>query len=114
MSMREWQLPMVALPLPEEAFGSWFERLGKRYRMGVDELARQLDVDIDFGVRCSRWIPAKACTATFAFCETCFFLNPFDVTEPYWRGLAAGGRRLLRHTRMRVRPSFCVCDINNT
>ncbi len=29
--------------------------------------------------------PGQSVHSDFAFCETCFFLNPFDVTEPYWR-----------------------------
>ena len=112
-SMRERLLPVVAQPFPDEAFGSWFGRLAKRYRLGVDELAGQLDVQIDFGARCSRWLATKppigaslarlssACRlscnelqsldpgasvrADFGFCESCFFLNPFDVTELYWK-----------------------------
>ena len=111
--MRETPLPVVPRPFHDEAFGSWFGRLARRYRLGVDELAVQLDVSIDFGSACSRWLLAAApagaslrrlsalcrlpqevvvgtpsstaASDIFRFCERCFFLNPVDVTELYWK-----------------------------
>ena len=112
-SMRERPLPVVPLPFVDEAFGSWLGRLALRYRMGVDELADQAGVSLDLGPACSRWLAApppvgpslrrlsalcrlpsevlqrmgagEDATARFLFCEKCFFLNPEDVTAPYWK-----------------------------
>lgn len=111
--MREGPWPVVPLPFPDEAFGSWFGRLALRYRIDVDELATQAGVALDFGRDCCRWLAAPPPVGTslrrlaalcrlppdvlqgmragedqasrFLFCDKCFFLNPDDVTAPYWK-----------------------------
>jgi hypothetical protein len=111
--MRERPWPVVPRPFGDETFGSWFGRLALRYRMDVDELADQAGVLLDFGPDCSRWLatpvpvgnslrrlttlcrlPSEVLqgmsagadqAGRFLFCEKCFFLNPEDVTAPYWK-----------------------------
>lgn len=111
--MRDSPWPVVPRPFADEAFGSWFGRLALRYRIDVDELATQADVELDFGRDCSHWLATPTPTGsslrrlgvltridreelrllggvkerddTFWFCERCFFLNPEDVTAPYWK-----------------------------
>ena len=113
MSMRNGPWPVVPQPFTDEAFGSWFGRLALRYRINVDELADQAGVLLDFGPDCSRWLATPAPVGTslrrlatlcrlplevlqgmgaggdqagrFLFCDKCFFLNPEDVTAPYWK-----------------------------
>ena len=108
----------------DEAFGSWFGRLAARYRMTVDELAEtarlELDPshvawlsmprprprrdDIDRLAKLCRMEPATLLRldhgyaegpgATFFYCHTCLFLNPLDVTAPYWKAQWLRGEAL--------------------
>ncbi len=111
--MRDAPWPVVPQPFGDETFGSWFGRLALRYRIDVDELAAQAGVELDFGPDCSWWLATSPPTGPslrrlaalcrlnpedlrqlgaardpgdkFWFCERCFFLNPEDVTAPYWK-----------------------------
>ena len=105
--------PIASRLFADEAFGSWFGRLAARYRMTVDELAETARLELDPGQVAWLSLPrprrddidrlAKLCRiepatllrldhaypedpgATFLYCHTCLFLNPLDVTAPYWK-----------------------------
>lgn len=105
--------PVAPRPFLDEAFGSWFGRLAARYRMTVDELAEIAGVNLSgIGTWLSMPPPsgddlqrlARLCRveptvlvalpsesdseirrACFGYCHTCLFLNPVDVTAPYWK-----------------------------
>ncbi len=62
--MRDSPWPVVPRPFADEAFGSWFGRLALRYRIGVDELAIQADVELDFGHDCSHWLATPTPTGS--------------------------------------------------
>ena len=122
MRTPETHWPVVPRPFADEAFGGWLGRLAGRYRMTVDELAQiaQLRLNLDHGTWLSMPLPrrddicrlAKLCrmepaalfalsdapaedrNTGFGYCHTCLFLNPLDVTTPYWRALWLRGEAL--------------------
>ena len=105
--------PVAPRPFADEVFGSWFGRLAAQYRMTVEQLAEvarlELNLDrtpwlsmprprrddIDRLAAVCRMEPVtllnledghpEGCGAAFFYCHACLFLNPLDVTAPYWR-----------------------------
>lgn len=107
-------LPCAVRPFVDEAFGSWIGRLAGQYRMSVHDLdseytlglpsssslgwlaadfrtARTLDAlsdlaRIDLNRLRALETPGKWADATrAAYCPRCIFLNPVDVTQPFWK-----------------------------
>jgi hypothetical protein len=106
--------PVVHRPYGGEAFGSWLGRIAARYRIGVDELVAAADIRIELEREGRAWLLADvprgedlmrlawACrlptaeieamrpspargTSQLCYCHHCLFLNPEDVTAPYWK-----------------------------
>lgn len=107
--------PVAPRPFEDEAFGSWFGRLAAKYGINVLELAQCAGVGIDVGEDASTWLgaavpgaiavrrlahlcrmpaaqlsqlrpkPAEGLAKRFYYCYRCLYLNPADVTAPYWK-----------------------------
>ena len=112
MSRAERSLPWAPRPFEGEALGSWVGRLAAVYGMTVDEFAAYAGLTVDLSGSGANWLavpgislgdrqrlsalcrlpvgdlpaPCKADKpARLAYCHRCLYLNPLDVTAPYWR-----------------------------
>ena len=107
--------PVAPRPFAVEPIGGWLGRVAARYRMSVDELALLYELELAFDRPVSSWLvvgrmgaatidslarlarvdpeslyamqgPAGPGHAThLAYCPSCLFLNPLDITAPCWR-----------------------------
>lgn len=111
MSQAEPTLPWAPRPFDGEALGSWLGRLAAAYGMEVDEFAAQAGLSIDLG-HVANWLalpPLSRCDgerlrvlcrlpaaslpapydaetpARLGYCPRCLYLNPVDVSAPYWQ-----------------------------
>ena len=114
MSRADGHLPWAPRLFEGEAFGSWVGRLAGAYGMGVDEIASYAGVSLGLEGDCSNWLAlptpssndvqrlAALCrlpifqlqttfgssretrVGRFTYCHRCLYLNPLDVTAPYW------------------------------
>jgi len=121
--------PVAPRPFDDEAFGGWFGRVAAKYGISVLELAESAGVAIDVGDSASTWLGAAVPSASvvrrlaqlcrkpgtelgrlrpkashgltkrFYYCYRCLYLNPADVTAPYWkaRWLSEPGSPCLLH-----------------
>ena len=136
-------LPVAPRPFEAEVLGGWIGRLAARYRMTVPEFAarHELDLQIEDGggwltmpplrsqsvdvlgalTRISRErimaihvpLPLTSKRTHFCYCARCVFLNPLDVTEPIWLGVAGPKSVGLPAAQRRVhdgaeQPGACV------
>ena len=65
MLPRETPLPFVPRPFVEEPLGGWLGRVAGFYRMGIDELAAEVGLDLGLDPKCRDWLflppqPAKS------------------------------------------------------
>lgn len=121
--------PVAPRPFDDEAFGSWFGRVAAKYGISVLELAESARVGIDIGDSAGTWLAAavpgtsavrrlaqlcrmpaaelrrlrpeasEGLTKRFYYCYRCLYLNPADVTTPYWKAqwLSDSGSPCLLH-----------------
>jgi len=121
--------PIAPRPFDDEAFGSWFGRVAAKYGISVLELAQSSGVGVDVGEDASTWLgaavpgasavrrlahlcrmpaaelrrlgpkPSVAPAKRFHYCYRCLYLNPADVTAPYWKAgwLSESGGRCSLH-----------------
>ena len=114
VSKAEQTLPWAPRPFEGEALGSWLGRLAAAYGLTVDEFAAYAGVTLDCGKDAENWLatsepsrrdrrrlaalcrlPISQLPDSFmsssdsrpgrlAYCCRCLFLNPLDVSAPYW------------------------------
>lgn len=107
--------PVAPRPFAVEPIGGWLGRVAARYRMSVDELALLYGLELAFSRPGNAWLlvgriggptidrlarlarvdpeslyamqgPAGPEQSTqLAYCPSCLFLNPLDITAPCWR-----------------------------
>ena len=107
--------PVAPRPFAVEPIGGWLGRVAARYRMSVDELALLYGLELAFDRPGNAWLlvgrigaatidslarlarvdpesldamqgPAGPGQSThLAYCPSCLFLNPLDITAPCWR-----------------------------
>jgi hypothetical protein len=109
---RSLSLPWAPRPFAGEALGSWLGRLASAYRMDVDAFAAYAGVSIDFDRTRGNWLALPPLSrsdneglralcrfpegdlpepyhadgpAKLGYCRRCLYLNPLDVTAPYWQ-----------------------------
>ncbi len=107
-------LPVAPRPFEDEALGSWIGRLAGRYRIAVEQLDRDYELELsrhgplgwlqpeplsehtqgrlEWLARISRdairslIVEAKRGPTRHAlYCPKCVFLNPLEVESPYWK-----------------------------
>jgi hypothetical protein len=140
-------LPCAVRPFADEAFGSWVGRLAGQYRMSVGELDSEYALDLPWSRRLG-WLAAgpyhphtiealanvaridaarlQALEARVAWCDAkraaycpcCIFLNPVDVTQPFWKSAWLDPKVIgcdLHRQRLMTLPSASVrCAANMT
>lgn len=111
MSKAEQPLPWAPRPFDGEALGSWLGRLAAAYGIDVDDFAANVGLSIDFERTGANWLALPPLSprdgerlrmlcrmptgdlpesydgdapAKLAYCHRCLYLNPVDVTAPYW------------------------------
>lgn len=107
--------PVAPRPFAVEPIGGWLGRLAARYRMSVDELSLLYGLELGFDRPGNTWLligrigrptiarlsrlarvdpdtlyamqgPAGPGQSThLAYCPSCLFLNPLDITAPCWK-----------------------------
>ena len=138
MNRPERALPWAPRPFEGEALGSWLGRLAAAYGMTVDEFVAYAGLSVDLGGSGANWLalpemspgdrerlaalcrlavvdlPAacKAGTATrLGYCHRCLYLNPLDVTAPYWRAswlVGTDDQRCATHEQCYERTSLAA------
>ena len=129
VSRAEPLLPWAPRPFKDEAFGGWLGRLAAAYAMSVEEFADYAGLSAELDCGRVNWLGlpkpgpgdcerlARLCRlpsselpaayeadapACLAYCHRCLYLNPADVTAPYWQAswlAAAGGQHCGVHGR---------------
>ena len=138
MNRTERSLPWAPRPFQDEALGSWFGRLAAAYGLDVDDFAAYAGLSIDFTSAGGNWLalprlssgdserlrtlcrlPTKGlpvayetdAPARLGYCHHCLYLNPLDVTAPYWPAhwlLGMDGPRCSQHDQPYERTSPSV------